>query len=66
MFRVLPPSTEKLANVGSIVQLKAYLVQLANTWGNGEDKKSFKGRQEFAKDNLDLVLESAREPYKCA
>lgn len=37
-------------------------LQLTNTWGQGEDKKSYDGRKDFALEHLYDIMESARAP----
>ena len=39
-------------------------VQFTNTWGQGEDKRSFEGRKQFAVDHLYDIMESARAPME--
>ena len=38
-------------------------MQVANSWGQTVDKRSFEDRKAFVQENLELVLDSAERPF---
>ena len=44
----------------------AWLIQIANSFGNGVDKLAFHQRQEHVQERLNLVLDSAERPFEGA
>ena len=39
-------------------------MQVANSWGQTVDKRSFADRQAFVQEHLELVLDSAERPFE--
>ena len=42
--------------------LRCMVLQIANSWGRGVDKRSFKERQKFAEQNITYIIDSAERP----
>lgn len=45
------------------VSHSALCMQVANSWGQGVDKRSFEERKAFVQEHLELILDSAERPF---